>query len=147
MDTIVRAAIMYVVVLIILRVTTRRIMRSATPLDLAVIFLFGGMAVQPILADDRSMTGALLAIGTVAVLHLGISALKLRWPVIGRITDGTPVIVYANGNWDHVQMRKMRVQRHDVLAEMRQNGIRSLDEVETVVVEHNGGLTVMKMPG
>lgn len=144
MDTILRAALMYLVVLIILRVTTRRIMRSATPLDLSVIFLFGGMAVQPILGEDRSITGALLAIGTVAVLHTGISSLKLRWPTLARITDGTPVIIYTKGSWDLEQMRKMRVQEQDVLAEARLSGLRSLDEAESVIVEHNGGITIMR---
>ena len=41
MDIVLRTAFMYVFILVVLRVTTRRILRSATPLDLVVIFLLG----------------------------------------------------------------------------------------------------------
>ncbi|MGY2050466.1 DUF421 domain-containing protein [Methylobacterium sp. JK268] len=143
MTIVLTAALMYGVVLILLRVTTRRIMRSATPLDMAVVFLFGGMAVQPVLGQDRSITAALLAMATVAGLHLAVSRLKLIWPALGMVAEGTPVVVYADGVWDRKQMRRLRVDERDVRAEMRQNGIRSFDDVQSAIVEHTGGITVV----
>jgi uncharacterized membrane protein YcaP (DUF421 family) len=143
MRIVLTAAVMYLVILIMLRVTTRRIMRSATTLDMAVVFLFGGMAVQPILGQDRSVTGALLSVCTVAGLHLALSRLKLVWPVVGMVTEGTPVVVYANGIWDRKQMRRLRVDERDVRSEMRQNGIKRFGEVQSVIVEHTGGITVV----
>lgn len=60
MDIVLRVALLYVVVLFTLRLTTRKIMRTSTPLDMVVIFLVGGMAVQAALAGDQSVTGAAL---------------------------------------------------------------------------------------
>ena len=96
MGIVLRTALMYLVVLILLRITTRRIMRSATPLDMVVIFFFGGVATPPILGDDRSITGALVAACTLAGLHTLLSYLKRVWPVIGMITEGNPVVVFSN---------------------------------------------------
>ncbi|MFE1599667.1 DUF421 domain-containing protein [Methylobacterium sp. ID0610] len=144
MSTVLTAALMYGLVLVLLRVTTRRIMRSATPLDMAVVFLFGGLAVQPILGQDRSVTGALLAICTVAGMHLAVSRLKLWWPAVGMVAEGTPVVIYANGIWDRKQMRRLRVDERDVVAEMRQNGIRHLSEVQSAIIEHTGGITIVR---
>jgi|UPI0006B064ED uncharacterized membrane protein YcaP (DUF421 family) len=143
MGIVLRTALMYLVVLILLRITTRRIMRSATPLDMVVIFFFGGVATPPILGDDRSITGALLAACTLAGLHTLLSHAKRVWPVVGMITEGNPVVIYANGDWDRLAMRRMRVDPRDVMAEMRQQGIGQLADVQSAIVEHSGAITVV----
>jgi uncharacterized membrane protein YcaP (DUF421 family) len=144
MDIVLRSALMYLVTLILLRVTTRRLMRSATPLDFALIFLFGGLAVQCVIGDDRSITGSLLAMSTVAGLHVGLSRLKLIWPVVGKITEGTSVVIYANGRWDDREMQRLRVHRNDVMAEVRYKGMNSLEAVASAIVEHNGGISLIR---
>ncbi len=143
MDIVLRAALMYLVVLILLRITTMRIMRSATPLDMAVIFFFGGIAVPPILGDDRSITGALLAAATLAGLHTALTHLKRVWPTVGMVTEGNPVVVFSNGEWDDAMMRSKRVDPRDVMAEVRQKGLHHLSEVQSAIVEHNGAITIV----
>lgn len=143
MDIVLRAALMYLVVLLLLRLTTQRIMRSATPLDMVVIFFFGGMAVPPILGDDRSITGAVLALCTIAGLHTALSYLKRIWPIVGMITEGNPVVIYSNGTWDDAKMQRRRIDPRDVMAEMRQQGITRLEDVQSAIVEHTGAITVV----
>jgi uncharacterized membrane protein YcaP (DUF421 family) len=143
MDIILRVALLYLITLFTLRMTTRKTMRTSTPLDMVVIFLVGGMATQAVLTGDQSITGVVFAIATVAAMHMLISAAKLRWPVVGFISDGSPVVIYADGRWAREDMKKLRVQQQDVFAEMRQNGHKSIDEVETAVIEHSGALTIL----
>lgn len=144
MDIVLRTAFMYIFILFVLRVTTRRILRSATPLDLVVIFLLGGFAMPSILSNDMSVTGAVLGMSTVAALHFLLSSLRTRWPVVGMLTEGTSVVVYADGAFDENQMTRSRITRQDIEAEMREAGVRTLDDVEKIIVEHNGGITVLK---
>ena len=146
MDIVLRTAFMYVLILFVLRVTTRRILRSATPLDLVVIFLFGGLAMPSVLSNDMSMTGAVIGMSTVAALHFSLSSLRMRWPVIGMLTEGTSVVVYADGRFDENQMSRSRITRQDVEAQMRDSGTRELDRVEKIIVEHNGGITIVEKP-
>jgi uncharacterized membrane protein YcaP (DUF421 family) len=143
MDIVFRAALLYLIVLILLRLTTQRIMRSATPLDMVVIFFFGGIAVPPILGDDRSITGALLALCTIAGMHTALSHLKRIWPTVGMVTEGNPVVIYSNGTWDHQKLRRRRVDPRDVMAEMRQHGITRLEDVQSAIIEHTGAITVV----
>jgi uncharacterized membrane protein YcaP (DUF421 family) len=79
MDIVLRSAFMYFFILVVLRVTTRRILRSATPLDLVVIFLFGGLAMPSVLSNDTSMTAAILGMATVAGIHFSLSRMRTRW--------------------------------------------------------------------
>jgi uncharacterized membrane protein YcaP (DUF421 family) len=143
MDIIVRAAIIYFVLLFVLRVTSRRIMRSATPMDLVLIFVFGGVGVQAMLGEDRSITAMLLSLSTFTLFHVGIGAAKRRWPAIGRYTEGAPVVVYRDGQWDERSLRALHMAKRDVITELRQGGRRSIDEVELVIAEHNGGISII----
>lgn len=47
-------------------------------------------------------------------------------PLIGMITNGTPVVIYANDRWDLSKMRQLSVQEEDVLAEAQHDGRRLL---------------------
>jgi uncharacterized membrane protein YcaP (DUF421 family) len=143
MGIVLRAALMYLVILTILRMTTRRMMRTATPMDMGIVVLIGGLGLQPILGEDRSITGSMLAIATISGLHVGLSYLPLWMPRLGQIVQGTPVVIYSNGHWDTREMQRLRVQEQDVLAEMRQKGINSLESVQSAVVEHNGGISII----
>src|SRR3954467_10458240 len=111
MDTVIRALIVYFLLLFIIRATTRRVLRSATPMDLVLVFVFGGVAVQAILGEDRSISAMLLSIGTFSLLHVGISAAKRRWPAIGLFTEGTPVVVFRDGKWDDRGLRTLHMAR------------------------------------
>jgi uncharacterized membrane protein YcaP (DUF421 family) len=146
MDTVVRTVIVYFLLLFILRATTRRVLRSATPMDLVLVFVFGGVGVQAILGEDRSLTAMLLSLGTFSLLHVGISAAKRRWPAIGLYTEGAPVVIYRNGEWDEKALRMLHIAQRDVLTEVRQNGNRGMDEIEIVVAEHNGGISLIQKP-
>ena len=143
MDIVLRTAFMYFFILIVLRVTTRRILRSATPLDLVVIFLFGGLAMPSVLSNDMSMTAAILGMSTVAGIHFSLSRMRTRWPVIGMLTEGTSVVIYAKEHFDENQMLRSRITMQDVEAEMRQSGATTLEQIDSIIVEHNGGITVM----
>ena len=144
MEIVLRTAFLYIFILIVMRVTTRRILRSATALDLVVIFLLGGFSVPSLLSSDMSLTGAILGMSTVAGMHFALSRLRTRFPLIGMLTEGTSVRIYAPGGFDENQMLRSRITMQDVIAEMRQQGSLALDEVQSIIIEHNGSITVLR---
>jgi uncharacterized membrane protein YcaP (DUF421 family) len=80
---------------------------------------------------------------TIAGFHTALSHLKRVWPVVGMVTEGNPVVIYANGTWDDEKMRRRRVDARDVMAEMRQQGITNLEDVQSAIIEHTGAITVV----
>ena len=80
---------------------------------------------------------------TVAAFHFSLSRLRTRWPIVGMLTEGTSVVIYAGNGFDENQMLHSRITRQDVEAEMREAGVRTLDAVEKIIVEHNGGITII----
>lgn len=144
MNTVLRAAAAYWVLLFAVRLIGRRTVSQMAPFDLIVLFLFGGTTITAVLAGDRSLVGAASAVFTIGLMHVIVSWLKERSDWFGRIIDGTPVVIYEQGHWHSKRMRSLRVQRQDVMAAARQRGIERLEQVRYAVVERDGKVSVVQ---
>lgn len=146
MNTVVKAAAAYLIVLFVIRLIGRRTASQQAPIDMVVLFLFGGMSVSAVLGDDRSFTGAMSAIVTVGLMHVAVSWLKLRFVWLERVVDGTPIVVLRRGKWDETLMRRLRMQQADVRTAARQQGIDDMDKVAVAVVERDGKVSIIEVP-
>ncbi|MDB6005082.1 MAG: putative rane protein [Prosthecobacter sp.] len=144
MQTIVKAAFLYLFLLGTLRITTRKGLRASASIHMILIFLFGGMALQTILGEDRSLTNAMLGITTVGGVHVLISTLKMRFPFVARLVDGTPVIVREGKEWNDDRLKSLSLTKNDIHAFAREQGMSDLDIVELVLFERNGMVTFIK---
>ena len=144
MGTILRAAALYFFLLITIRLVGRRAVDHMTPFDMIIIFIVGGMGIQAVVADDRSMVNALLGISTVALMHILVATGKQYSSQVGKVTDSTPVVILGRGEWHERRMKMLRVQREDVMAAARQSGLERLEQVKYAIVERNGSISIIK---
>ncbi len=143
MSIILRAAVAYFILLFALRLIGRRTASMMSPIDLIVLFLYAGATITAVLGDDHSMTGALSAVGTIGLMHLVVSWLKRRSDTVGRVVDGTPVVIYEQGAWQEDRMRRLRILESDVMAAARQSGLMRLEQVRYAVVERDGKVSIV----
>jgi uncharacterized membrane protein YcaP (DUF421 family) len=146
-DTILRAVVAYLMLLLLIRVTSRRAAGPATPFQLILIFLFGGMTIQAVVSDDRSLTNALLAAITISWAHITIARLKTRFPAVGRIVDGVPIVLVENGKWHEDRLSHLSLHDADIIASARMKGIMRRDEIRHAVFERNGDIAIFRKDG
>jgi uncharacterized membrane protein YcaP (DUF421 family) len=144
MGTIIRATAVYWILLIVLRVIGRRAVSQQSPFEFIVIFLLGGMSIQSIVSDNRSLFNAVIGIFTIAGNHFLASALRERFVLFRKIIEGVPIVVARNGEIDRGLLHGLRMLEEDVMAAARQSGIRDLSQIEVAIVERNGRLTIFK---
>lgn len=144
MATILRAIVAYWALLFTLRVIGRRAVNQMTPFEFILLFLVGGMLIQAVVYDDRSLTNAVLAVFTIGMNHVLVAWLKARSKTFRRLADGTPIIIIEKGQWHHGRMSRMRLYDQDVMSVARQAGIARMDDIETAIVERNGVISVFK---
>lgn len=143
MDTVLKSAAAYLVVLVAMRVVGRRTASQQAPFDMVVLFLFGGLTTAAILGEDRSFTAAMTAICTVGLMHVVVGWLKLRSVLFERIIDGTPIVVFDEGRWSEHEMRKLRMQEADVRTAMRQQGMIDVDAMRYAIIERDGTISII----
>jgi uncharacterized membrane protein YcaP (DUF421 family) len=144
MGTIVRAALAYWALIIVVRAIGRRPGGQMTPFEFVLIFFIGGISIQAVVADDRSLTNAFTAVATVALMHVLVTTLKLRFPAFGRVVDGTPVLIFENGEWHRERMRHHGVEEADVMAAARAHGLEREEQIKYAVIERKGDISIIR---
>jgi uncharacterized membrane protein YcaP (DUF421 family) len=144
MATIIRATVAYWVLLFVLRLLGRRAASQLSPFEPIVMFLLGGMSIQAIVSDDRSLFTAIIGILTIALNHFIVSAIKQRFTTFRKLVDGTPIVVAEDGVVETKLLHGLRMVEEDLMAVVRQKGMKDLDEVGLAIVERDGNITLFK---
>lgn len=144
MDTVIRAAFVYVFLLLIFRISGKRTLSQVSTFDL-VLTLIISEAIQEALVDsDRSLTGAALLVVTLVGLNILVSLMKQRFPRFERMLEDAPVVIIEDGRMHRERMDKERVDEQDVLAAARQlQGLSAMKDIRYAVVEKDGHVTII----
>ena len=146
MDIVLRGVVIFFFLYVLMRVIGRRELSSLEPFDLILLVVLGDAVQQGLTQDDYSLTGAFLAIGTIAMLQLAVSFTNFRFPKMRSILDGEPIVVVQDGKPIEANLRRERVTIDDLAAAARVQNIATLDEVQWAVLETNGTLSFIKRP-
>jgi uncharacterized membrane protein YcaP (DUF421 family) len=144
MDIVFRGFVVFVFLYVLMRVIGRRELSSLEPFDLILLVVLGDAVQQGLTQDDYSLTGAVLAIGTIATLQLLVSYANFRFPRLRPILEGEPIVVVQDGKPIEKNMRRERVTTEDLLQAARQQSIGSLDDVAWAVMETSGAISFIK---
>ena len=143
MNVILRAAAAYWILLFALRFLGRRTSSQLAPLDLVVLFLVAGTTLTGVLSDEHSVTAGVSVVVTFGLMHRLVGWLKVHSPRFGRIVDGTPVIVYENGQFQERRMRQLNIQTSDVMYAVRQRGLHEIAQVRYAIAERDGKISII----
>lgn len=144
MDSVLRGAAIYVVLLVILRLSGRRTTAQMTPFDFVLLLIVAETTQQALLGDDFSLTNAAILIVTLFSIDIVLSHVKQWLPRVGLLIDGTPTVLICNGQPDERALARSRVSLEDILAAAReQQGLERLDQVKFAILEAGSGISVV----
>jgi uncharacterized membrane protein YcaP (DUF421 family) len=144
MDIVLRALVLYAFVVFVMRVIGRRELSSMTPFDLVLLIILGDAIQQGLTQDDYSVTGAVLAVATIATLQVATSYVSYRSKRARRVLEGDPIVIVDHGDLVDANVARERMTLDDITEEARQQQISSLDEVEWAILEANGSISFIK---
>ena len=144
MDSVWRAAAIYIGLMIIMRLAGKRSLAQITTFDFVLLLIIGEATQNALLGQDFSVTNAMLVIMTLVTLDIGLSLLKRRSKRIDKWLDDVPLVIVENGMPLKERMDKARVDIDDVLSAARHlQGIERLDQIRYAVLERSGGISII----
>lgn len=147
MDSVIRGAAIYLVLLVILRLSGRRTTAQMTPFDFVLLLIVAETTQQALLGDDFSLTNAAVLIITLFSIDIVLSHVKQWLPRVGTLIDGTPTVLICNGKPDARALARSRLTLDDVLAAAReQQGLERLDQIRFAILEAGSGISVIPKP-
>jgi uncharacterized membrane protein YcaP (DUF421 family) len=113
-----RTALVYVLMLAMIRVLGKRTIGNLTAFDMLIALIMGDLAGDAIYGD-ASMSAAVVAVVSLGALHYGNSWLAYALPGVGKLLEGTPTTIVEDGQVQPDGLRQERVSRQEALAELR----------------------------
>lgn len=144
MDVVLRAAAMFVLLYLVVRLLGKREIGQMTSFDLVVLIVLGDLIQQGVTHNDFSLTGGLLAIVTFALLGFALSWITWRFPRAETLLDGEPRVIIRDGALLEANCRRDRLTRSEIEAEMRLAGIAHMRDVAWGILETQGKISFIK---
>ena len=144
MDIVLRAIVVFAFLLVLTRVIGRRELSSLQPFDLILLIILGDAVQQGLTQDDYSLTGSLLAVGTIAVLQVFVSWISYRFPRTRPIIEGVPIVVIQDGEPIEDNLKRERLDIDEIAEAAREQGIAHLADVKWAVLETTGKISFIK---
>jgi uncharacterized membrane protein YcaP (DUF421 family) len=139
-----RTAVVYVVMLAMIRVLGKRTIGNLTAFDMLVALIMGDLAGDAIYGE-ASMGSALVAVLSLSALHYANSWLAYWRPgIIRKLVEGDPTPIVRDGKIQPEGLRRERMSEHEARAELRLEGIEDLAEVRLAQVETDGRISVLR---
>jgi uncharacterized membrane protein YcaP (DUF421 family) len=143
LEIILRTAIVYVVLVGLLRIAGKREVGQLSILDLVTLLVISDAVQNAMVGENTTLIGGLVAAATLILLDRGLGVLRDRNPRIRKAIEGEPRMLVRDGRPLRTAMREEGMTDDELLAAIREHGLRSPDEVELAVLETDGTVSVI----
>lgn len=142
-DIIIKTIIIYILVAIIFRIMGKREVGQLGTFDLVVFILIAEL-VALALEKKADFVLHLLPVLVLVLLQLIIAKLSLKSNKFRNLVDGRPSVIIKKGIINFKNMVDQKYTLDDLLLQLREKDVRSIDEVDYAILETNGKLSVFK---
>lgn len=148
MDSVLRALMIYIILVVVYRIAGTRSLSQITTFDLVLLLVIGEATQQALLGDDFSITNAFVVIITLFVLDIGLTLLKQRSQLLERWLDSGPLVIVEDGKPIQERLHKSRIDESDILEAAREmQGLERIEQIKYAVLERSGKISIIPKPG
>lgn len=134
----------YLSLVAFLRISGKRTLSKLNAFDLVVTVALGSTLATILLSREVSLAEGLVALGLLVALQYVIAWSAARWEPVSKFIKSEPALVLYKGDMLPSAMRRQRVTRSEILQVLRSQGIDSIGEVDSVVLETDGSFSVIR---
>lgn len=144
LDIVVRTAVVYLVLLVLLRVTGKRQVGQLTPFDLLLLLLLANAVQNAMTGPDTSVPGGLIAAGTLFVVNMVVAWVTRRSRGAADLVEGTPTLLIRHGEILKQNLDHEGITQEDLLRALREHGLEHPNLVRAAILEVDGTISVMR---
>jgi uncharacterized membrane protein YcaP (DUF421 family) len=143
----VRSFLMFFIALILIRIGGMRIFGKKSAFDYIIIIMLGAVLARGVVGASPFFS-TVVASAVMILIHKVLAMLSMKFTSVGKLVKGIHRPLYENGRRDTRNMQVVAISDDDLLEAVRlQINQTSLDNVEKIIIEKNGELSVIKKSG
>lgn len=139
----IRTLIVYLVLIATMRLMGKRQIGELEVTDLVTTLLISEIASLPITNQEIPVSYAVIPMITLLFLEVLSSVVLIRFPSLKKLVSASPTVIIRNGELNQRALRELRISMDELMSEIRQQGLTSLEQVDCSILEKNGKLTVL----
>ena len=132
--------------IIIMRVYGKRSLAKLNMFDFIITVALGSVFASIVVSENVTIMDGVIAFSLLLTAQFIVTWSAMNWSMFDKLIKSEPTIVFRDGEFIEKRMKDVRVTKEEILAEIRQKGIASLDDVYAVVMETNGMMSVLTHP-
>jgi uncharacterized membrane protein YcaP (DUF421 family) len=138
LEKIIRPILVYIFLIIGLRVAGKRELAQLNPFDLVVLLTISNTVQNAIIGEDNSVSGGIIGAATLLILNYFVVRFIHRNQKLEKIMEGDEVKLIVNGVLVPSALESEGVDRMELEIAAHKDGLQSLEEVETAILEPDG---------
>jgi uncharacterized membrane protein YcaP (DUF421 family) len=142
-ELVVRAAVVYLFLLVLLRLTGKRQIGQLAPFDLVLLLVLSNAVQNSMNAGDNSLVGGLISAAALVSLNYGVGYLTFKSKKLEALIEGRPQLIIHNGEVFEDVMKRAMLTHHELNAALRRTGCTCPEEVQAAILESNGSISVV----
>jgi uncharacterized membrane protein YcaP (DUF421 family) len=142
-EKIVRPIIVYVFLVLILRIGGRRQLAQMNAFDLVVLLTLSNTIQNAIIGNDNSVTGGLIGATVLVLANVFVVRFLYGHEQLDRRIEGEPVWLVRDGHILEENLRRELITSDELLSAVHRQGVASIEECESVILETGGTITVL----
>ena len=144
MESVIRPALVYLFLLLLLRLTGKRTLAQITTFDFVLLLIISEATQQALIGEDNSMINGAIVVATLIGLNILMSLFKQRSRWFDQLLDDIPLVIVVDGKPLKDRMDKSRVDEEDVLDAAREtHGLERMDQIRHAILERDGRISII----
>lgn len=136
-----RGAIVYLVLLVLVRISGRRTVGQFTPFDLLVVMLLSEAVSNSLSGGDSSLAGGLIVASVLIALNLLAEFATSRSQKMEELLDGSPILLGRDGKVFKEVLKRYRLADSDIEQALREADCK-LEDMRYAFLEADGAITI-----
>ena len=134
----IRTAIIFIILLVIMRLMGKRQIGEMQPFELVITLLIAELACIPMADVSIPLLYGIISVLTIFVLHEIMTLLDLKLKPLKSFISGKPSVVVNKNGIDDYQLKRNNLDVSDLIESLRTAGYFSLDSIDYALYESNG---------
>ncbi len=143
-NVIYKTIVLYVVIIIVYRIMGKKEMGQLGIVDLIVSILIAELAALSIENKDNSIFLSIFPIVILMIIQIVTNYFSLKSDKFRKIVDGSPTVIIKEGKIKYKEMKKLRYSLDDLVTQLREQSIKSIEEIDYAILETDGKLSIFK---
>ncbi len=146
-ELVLRSAVVYAFLIVLLRLTGKRQIGQLAPFDLVLLLVLSNAVQNSMNGGDNSLVGGLVSAATLVALNYGIGYATFKSKRLEALIEGRPHVIIHNGRIFEDVRRRANLTHHELSAALRRAGCSCAEEVQAAILENNGSISVVMRSG